>query len=938
MTSPGRTAPSSGATVTSVVCSPSSPTWPGRNPTDARAAFLQRAGHEFRTALALVAAPLGELGRAGPDEAPAYAAIARRNTARLGRLVETFLNLSRAALGHAGLIRRPTDLARITAELAEAFRPLADAAGLTLRVVCPPCAQPVSIDVDMWTHIVLSLLSNAFKFTFEGGIEVALREQGADVVLEVSDSGVGIPAGDQADIFWRRPAPRPARARASDGAGMGLPVVRELARAHGGSVALASRAGAGTAVTVRIPRHAGGSALTPEPSDIPVDPAAWAEPYLDEVRAWLFPPDAHAGRAAARSRASAARVLVVDDNADMRDFLRRLLGERWWVDTAPDGLSALARAHERVPDVVVTDVMMPGLDGYGLLRALRADDRTRDVPVIFLSAHGGDAGRAEGLRAGADVYLAKPFDGRDLVAEVESRIAHARLRSLEARHSARLAEIFRHAPLAIVILRGADHVCEFANEPALTLIGRRDAVGRPMRDALAALGNEALNEDAERLLAAHEPIAGHAVRVRLRRPESGVVEDRAFDLIAQPLPIDDDGEARTVVMAFEVTDLVHARQMAESASQAKDEFLAMLGHELRNPLAPILTAVQLMTLREARGTEYERTVIERQTRHLVRLVDDLLDVSRITRGKIELRRRRLELAEVVTQALEISARLLAPHDVVVDVAVTGLVVDADPSRLSQAIANIVGNAGKYTEPRGRITVAAAVEGADVVLRVRDTGIGIEPDMLPRIFDMYVQARHAVNRAGGGLGLGLAIAESLVRMHGGSIAASSPGKGQGTEFAIRLPLAAPLAAPDRADQANPDGDWAGVPGGDTRVLVVDDNRDAADVVAWSLSAMGYATEVAYDGAEAVELARRFHPQVAVLDIGLPSLDGYELAARLRDDPDVTVLVTIALTGYGQRSDRARSREAGFTAHLVKPVDIDQLDALIREALGGQSVSG
>lgn len=371
-----------------------------------------------------------------------------------------------------------------------------------------------------------------------------------------------------------------------------------------------------------------------------------------------------------------------------------------------------------------------------------------------------------------------------------------------------------------------------------------------------------------------------------------------------------------------------ARERAEAANQAKDEFLAMLGHELRNPLAPILTAVQLMKLRGDAASERERVIVERQAQHMVRLVDDLLDVSRIARGKVELRETMLDLRSVAHKAVEIISPLLEQkqHHLTIDLPAQPLRVFGDEARLAQVLANLLSNAARYTENQGEILLSAAIEHADVVVRVRDNGSGISADMLPRVFELFAQAPQQSDRAEGGLGLGLTLVKNLVQLHGGEVSAHSDGPGRGSEFVVRLP--APTDAPQPSEVAKRE---SGPPSQSrrTRVLIVDDNSDAAELLEQLLKRRGYLTSVAYDGPSALEAARGFQPELAVLDIGLPVMDGYELAAQLRALLAPSSPRLIALTGYGQEHDRHRSHEAGFDAHIVKPVDAETLF----EALGG-----
>lgn len=363
-----------------------------------------------------------------------------------------------------------------------------------------------------------------------------------------------------------------------------------------------------------------------------------------------------------------------------------------------------------------------------------------------------------------------------------------------------------------------------------------------------------------------------------------------------------------------------ALHAAEEASRAKDDFLAMLGHELRNPLAPIATAVQLLKLRSKDGLAREIGIIERQSQHIARLVEDLLDVSRITQGKVVLTKDSIEIAELVAGAIETASPAIenARHSLVISVPKHDLVVDVDRGRMTQVLANLLANAAKYTPPGGRIHVTAAQEGADVVVSIHDSGVGISAELLPRVFDLFVQARQTLDRSQGGLGLGLALVKNLVAMHGGTVSADSAGPGRGSTFSVRLPRS------DAATKENAEVSLAPVAAArpdQLRILIVDDNADGADMLAALLARLGYRCVTAHDGPGALRVADDFAPQVALLDIGLPVMNGYELATRLRAEwPDLKL---VAVTGYGQEGDRQRTRSAGFQAHLTKPVDFEEL---------------
>ncbi|MDI1476235.1 ATP-binding protein [Polyangium sp. y55x31] len=774
----------------------------------AKTTFFSNVSHELRTPLTMMLGPLEELAMGDPPLTEAqrtHVELAQRSAERLLKLVKSLLDFARIEAGRIDASYVATDLARMTAELAATFRSAIERAGLRLDIDCPPLPEPIFVDHDMWEKIVLNLLSNALKFTFDGEIRVSLRHAGNRVMLEVEDTGTGIPAGELPKIFERFHRVHGARARTHEGAGIGLALVQDLVRLHGGHIEVESEVGRGSTFQITVPT--GTAHLPADRLGAPLSLASTAigpAPYLEEAFRWLPAPDDHVVHFSAKSEPDPreatprARVLVVDDNTDMRGYLRRLLAPRWDVTAVPTGMAALTEARRSPPDLVLADVMMPGMDGFALLRELRQDPRTSSIPIVMLSARAGEAARVEGLDAGADDYLIKPFSARELIARVASQISLSQARS-------------------------------------------------------------------------------------------------------------------------------QAKYRAEAASRAKDEFLAILGHELRNPLSPILTALELMRLRHGSVLERERAVIERQVQHLVRLVDDLLDVSRIARGKIELRRRPIQLAQVVAKAIEQSSPLIEQrgHTLSVAVPAEGLVVDGDEIRLAQVVGNLLTNAAKYTEKGGHVEVSAGREGEWATLRVRDSGVGISHDLLPRIFDLFVQGGRELDRSEGGLGLGLAIVKNLTESHGGRIEARSAGPGLGSEFILRLPLAASRTAPPPRPGERP---VAEASASRCRVLVVDDNQDAAVLLAEALRAAGYETRVAFDGPSGLEIGRTFRPEIAVLDIGLPVMDGYELAERLRElsPPPLRLL---ALSGYAQPGDRDRARAAGFHEHLVKPVDMKTLHAAL-----------
>ena len=385
-----------------------------------------------------------------------------------------------------------------------------------------------------------------------------------------------------------------------------------------------------------------------------------------------------------------------------------------------------------------------------------------------------------------------------------------------------------------------------------------------------------------------------------------------------------------------------SEESLREANRRKDEFLATVAHELRNPLAPIRNAVQILHSKELAEAEaqWARDVIDRQVQYMTRLVDDLFDLSRITRGKLTVRKQRIELRSVVDSAVESSRPNIEMwgHLLTITLPPEPIYLEADPTRLDQVLLNLLNNAAKYTPQGGHIWLSAQIEGegkgegegeGEVVIRVRDTGIGIRADMLPRIFEMFTQVDRSLGRSQEGLGIGLALVQRLVALHGGTIKAQSPGAGQGSEFIVRLPLGH-SAKPDKEKEREWDmqrrEESAGGPSS-YRILVVDDNRDAANCLAKLLRKSHNDVQTAYDGLEAVEAAAQFRPDLVLMDIGLPRLDGYEAASRIREQPAADAIVLIAVTGWGQEEDRRLSREAGFDYHLIKPIEPAMLQTLL-----------
>jgi signal transduction histidine kinase len=624
---------------------------------------------------------------------------------------------------------------------------------------------------------------------------------------------------------------------------------------------------------------------------------------------------------------------LVDLFARNADHDAAIALERWW-----------NAALEKLPIALACGYM---LDAFGAGSAVGAFRHVCDEHIAV--GVDGDAGTEEVDRlrvelAQASAALATEMSHRQTVEAAYDAVRSGREQLIRLeRLAAALGEVTTRSQLVVVtdlvaVTLEADGVVivehsDDGDHPLLLTLGRgvealrRIAATtgeRPVWSSDAAV----LGNDIQSTLRSLAALPLRAGAVRVGAIVLGYETSRPFSASYRALVQD---VARQLALALDRSTtyerLEHERERAELASRAKDEFLAMLGHELRNPLSPILTATQLMRLRSEDAHDRERTVIERQVKHMIRLVDDLLDVSRITRGTIELRKRAIEIAEVITQAAELASPALEErrHRFSIDTPKSGVVVHVDPARLAQVFSNLLANAAKYTPPGGDIRLSVQAGPSTVTVTVEDNGIGIEPALLSNIFDLFVQKRQSIDRAAGGLGLGLAISRSLCEMHDGRIRAQSSGAGKGSTFTIELPRHVDARSSSRNHVS---GGFA-VPSTRARkVLVVDDNEDAAFLFSEALKRLGHDVDVAYDGPSALVCARNRPPEIAFLDIGLPVMDGYELARRLAEIGDKPPRL-IAVTGYGHSSDREKSRDAGFHLHLVKPIELTAVqDALAK----------
>ncbi|HJY36576.1 MAG TPA: response regulator [Steroidobacteraceae bacterium] len=645
----------------------------------------------------------------------------------------------------------------------------------------------------------------------------------------------------------------------------------------------------------------------------------------------------------AQSPAPRASILLVDDQpARLLSYEAVLYGLGIQCVRALSGAQALERLLEQEFAAILLDVNMPEMDGFEVARLVREHPRLELTPIIFVTAVNiSELDRLKGYELGAIDYIAVPVvpeilrskvavlvelhQRRGQLKAVNAELSAARAK-LDAEHQKALAErdaqlqtLFEHPTDLTGILKAVrdesgalvDWIYTNVNRNAAAIMGRSrdEIVGRRV--------SELAPERAPTVFAQLRRV------VELREPVRYESQFAGRDLVITLFAASDD---YVVSNAQDVTEQRKLQRALEETDRRKDEFLAMLAHELRNPVAPIANAAELLA--RLVPQENQRTlvgIIQRQAVHLGRLLDDLLDVARITRGRIELRREVIDVATCVHMAIETAEPLIRSkaHQLTLTQTLEPICVSADKVRLGQCIANVLVNAAKYTPDGGEIRIRPHVEGNTAVVEIADNGIGIAPEFLPRIFELFAQSERGLDRSQGGLGVGLTVCKQIVELHGGSVVASSPGVGHGSTFTIRLPLTEQAATEPRAAELQSDSLL--------RVLIVDDNRDAADSLAMLLQFEGRQTLCVYSGEQALEMLAAFQPQLVLLDIGLPGIDGYEVARRLK--AAAPGLQVIALSGYAQLEDRQRSAAAGFDAHLVKPIDLDALKRALAPASRG-----
>ncbi|OKH56305.1 histidine kinase [Calothrix sp. HK-06] len=936
----------------------------------AKTTFFSNVSHEFRTPLTLMLSPLEDMVAEDAEltqQQRQILELVHRNGLRLLKLVNTLLDFSRIEAGRVQAVYDKTDLATLTRELASVFRSAIEKAGLQLIINCPQYIEAY-VDQQMWEKVVLNLISNAFKFTFVGEIEVALHAIGDNIELKVRDTGIGIPTTELPHLFERFYRVEGAKGRSLEGSGIGLSLVQELVKLHGGDIHVESIVNKGTCFTVSIKR---GYAHLPADRigaiSTLASTALGATPYVEEALRWL-PQTVESADLKVLSQlqtthtdvinrrdvinksgktsglhVSTLRILLADDNTDMREYVKRLLEENYIVEAVGDGIEALTAIRQQVPDLVLTDIMMPRLDGFGLLRELRANSDTTDIPIIMLSARAGEESRVEGMEAGADDYLVKPFSARELRVRVAATLKLAQLRkeALIREQALRqqseetynqLISLLENMSDAYIAL-DKDWRVVYQNAAAERINGksRTEVLGKTHWEEWAP--SVGTNVEYQYRWAMEHQVPVHFEH-RYYVPS---VYDVWLEIHAYP------SESGLSIFYRDITERKQAEQErerllqqeqaaradAEAANRIKDEFLAVLSHELRSPLNPILGWAKLLQTRkfDEAALKSALSTIERNAKLQAQLIEDLLDVSRILQGKLSLNMVSVNLIPVIEAALETVRLAAEAKNIHIQTQFDSIgQVLGDAGRLQQIIWNLLSNAVKFTPQSGQIKICLESVNKQAQISVSDNGKGISADFLPYVFEHFRQEDSATTRKFGGLGLGLAIVKYLVELHGGTVKAESLGEGQGATFIVKLPVIQNLTETKEMNMNLLDTPLNTLPLAGKSILIVDDDADNLEFFSFILEEYGATVTTVASGAEALQLLSHSQPDILLSDIGMAEMDGYMLIQEIRTrekEKNIQEIPAIALTAYAGEINQQQALTAGFQHHIAKPVDSEEL---------------
>ena len=922
----------------------------------AKTAFFSNISHEFRTPLTLLLGPV-EDGLSDTEEPLAQKQrerleLVRYNALRLLKLVNTLLDFSRIEAGRIRATYAPTDIAHLTKELVSAFQSAVDKAGLRLVVDCPPLSEPAYVDHEMWEKIVLNLVSNAFKFTFEGEIAVGLHATDGHYTLSVRDTGTGIPEEQLPQIFERFHRVQGAKSRTHEGTGIGLSLVQELVKRHGGAVSVESIVNKGTTFTVSIPKgkaHLPAEAIVS--SDVSMSGMKGTEIFSEETLRWLphgeRSPETEPSRSGngrlenVHEESLHERILIADDNPDLRAYMSRLLEPHYRVEAVGDGQAALELTRKRIPDLVLSDVMMPRLDGFGLLRELRADERTRTIPVVLLSARAGEESAVEGLNAGADDYLVKPFSARELLARVRTHLELARVRrALLETEQGRLEAVLQQMPAGVIIAKASSGELILANGKVDAILHHSFRPGEgieqyssyqgfhldgraykpeeyPLSRSLLT-GEEIANEEIEYL-------CGDGIR-RILNANSAPIRDRNGNIVAG------------LVIFYDVTEHRRLEQqlLQSQRMEAVGRLAGGVAHDFNNFLTVIIGHSQLLIDRLASNDPMRTDIqeVEKCAQHAADLTRQLLAFSR----KQILQPKVLDLNAIVAN-LEKMLRRLIGEDVELTVRLNPSLgrVKTDPGQVEQIIVNLAANARDAMPGGGKLTIETAntdlgdlyarqhadvAPGQYVMLAVSDTGAGMDRETQARIFEPFFTTKER----GKGTGLGLATVYGIVKQSQGHIWVYSE-PGHGSTFKVYLPR-----IEEAADITSPLSMPSPSVGGSETVLLVEDDDTVRRLVRQVLSCHGYTVMECRSPEEALAMSSNYSGRIhlMVTDVVMPGSSGPELAQRITAQrPETRVLF---MSGYTDDAIVHHGVLDAGVAFLEKPFTPDNLLRKVREVLG------
>lgn len=892
----------------------------------AKMAFFSNVSHEFRTPLTLMLGPVEQALQTTGTLSGENLQIVHRSSIRLLRLVNSLLDFARLEAGRLRLSFAPTDLAVLTARIAGSFQSLFESAGLSLRVHCPSLQQPVYIDRAQWEKVVSNLLSNAFKFTMNGEVAVQLREHSTSVELVVSDTGTGIPEQELDNIFQRFHRVERTQGRSFEGTGIGLALVKEIIELHGGAVRVQSTVGCGSTFSVSLPL---GSAHLPQAQ---IDSATSDESpgtdngvmaFIHEASQWAgTAPVAPTHLAEESAPPSRERILVVDDNADMRSHIASLLSPHWSVDTATDGEAALSLVHENPPDLIISDVMMPRMDGFALLRSLRASATTKNIPVLLISARAGEEAVVEGLERGADNYLVKPFSGRELLSRVRLHLGSARSRATALRAiETRLKRLAESGIVCITVSDPRGHVIE-ANDAFLQMVEcSRDELlsGSVVWELLATTVRRELSGS------------------RAWQGEYRHTDGRRIPVLVAVEPLE---EGQNIAIALNLTEHKQLEEQYRQAQkmEAVGRLAGGIAHDFNNILSVVLSYSDMIcTDQDVDGDV--RSEVEQIRTAALRAADLTRQLLAFSRQQV-LEPRIVSASSIVTGMHKMLRRLLGA-----DIMLTLLLeselwnILIDPSQVEQIIMNLAVNARDAMPQGGQLTIQTTNVSLDegyaaahhevhpgdyVMLAASDTGNGMDAATQARIFEPFFTTK----QSGKGTGLGLSTVFGIVKQSGGHIwVYSEPNKG--TCFKLYFPRANGESSPT-AEVTAPESSR-----GHETILLVEDDTQVRSLAVNILRRSGYVVLEASNGGEALLICEQHNARIDLLltDVVLPLTSGRQIAERLQAlRPNIKVLY---MSGYTDDAILQHGVLDSGVAYLQKPITPRSLTRKVREVLERRS---